>query len=62
MKQEIDFTSKLNKEIEGTLESLGSDGRVRRKLTDRQRDIEECWKLGIKNQTKIAEHINKKET
>jgi len=58
--KKIDFTSKLNKEIEGTLESLGSDGRVRRKLTDRQRDIEECWKLGIKNQTKIAEHINKK--
>jgi len=59
--KKIAFTTKLNKEIEGTLESLDSNGKRRRQLTDTQILIIEAWKSGIKNQTKIAEYVGKKE-
>ncbi len=60
-KKKQKFTNSLNKEIEDTLENLDSGGKARKRLTDRQELILECWKQGFTNQSKIAEIISDKE-
>jgi len=60
-KKKIYFTSKLNKEIEQTLNNLDVDGKKRGILTERQQFILSCWEKGVKIQVKIAESLSNKE-
>jgi len=57
--KKIKFTSRLNKGIEETFDRMDGDGKIRKKLTERQQNILKCWKKGITNQTEIAKEISK---
>jgi len=58
-KKKTNFTSKLNKEIEGTLEKVKGNGKSKRALTKKQELILECWKKGIKLQRNERRMRNK---
>lgn len=59
--EKLRFTSNLNTMIKSELSSIEHKKNHRKKLTDRQQKIVDCWNKGITIQTKVAEAIGTKQ-
>ena len=58
-KLKLEFTSSLNREIMDRIHNVDFDGKRKKPLTLLQKQIEECWKLGIKKQKDIGARLGK---